>query len=97
MLLNLKPGGDLQKTIKVWKEAMRQVIQANGQKLGFSIMVQPLTVFLPAPEWDEEPSKRWQRIDPEDRINDSSATEQTSQRRTLLTMLLPGNYEGKTA
>src|SRR5690606_33831267 len=64
MLLNLKPGRDFHKTIKVWKEAMRQVGQTSGQELGFSIMVLPFSVFLSAPEWEQEMSNRWQEIDP---------------------------------
>lgn len=79
MLLNLKPGKDLHKTIKVWKEAMRQVIQTSGQALGFSIMVLPFSVFLSAPEWNEEMSNRWQGIDPHDGFDNSSAAEQKSQ------------------
>lgn len=79
MLLNLKPGRDFHKTIKVWKEAMRQVGQTSGQELGFSIMVLPFSVFLSAPEWEEELSNRWQEIDPHDGYDHSSAAEQTSQ------------------
>lgn len=78
MLLNVKPGKDFHKTVKVWKEAMRLVMQTNGQELGFSIIVLPFHVFLSSPEWDEQLSERWQRIDPNNSTNDSSAIEQKS-------------------
>ena len=78
MLVNLSPGRDFHKTIKVWKEAIRQVVQTSGEELGFSLVVLPFTVFLSSPEWEHELSNRWQRVDPEDRHDNSPAMEQKS-------------------
>jgi len=76
MLVNLKPGRELHKTVKVWKEAMRQVINTSGQELGFSIMVLPFQFFISSPEWTEVFSERWKRIDPGENLDDSPALEQ---------------------
>jgi len=78
MLVNLNPGRDFQKTIKVWKEAIRQVMQTSGEELGFSLVVLPFTVFLSSPEWDHGLSNRWQKIDPEGHHDNSPAMEQKS-------------------
>jgi hypothetical protein len=78
MLVNLNPGRDFQKTIKVWKEAIRQVMQTSGEKLNFSLVVLPFTVFLSSPEWEQGLSNRWQKLDPEDHHDNSPAAEQKS-------------------
>jgi hypothetical protein len=82
MLVNLNPGRDFHKTMNVWEEAIRQVVQTSGEKLGFSLALLPFTVFLSSPEWATELSDRWQKINPEERHDASPALEQKSRMRS---------------
>jgi hypothetical protein len=74
MLVNLPPK-DLSKFMKFWRTAMQQVVDKNGEKLGFRFAVMPLESFLGSPEWGEDLSRRWQTIDLEDNV-ELSVTEQ---------------------
>ena len=73
MIINLKPGSEFQRTLRVWREAMKQVIkQRNEEKLNFSLKALPLSLFLSSPEWTCDPTERW--ITVENKIETESET-----------------------
>ncbi len=55
-LYNLPAGPDYDRTLKVWRQALRAVQQRNGGTLPFRFLAAPLNAFKAAPDWSEPPT-----------------------------------------
>jgi hypothetical protein len=62
MVLNVKPGSSMRRTMSIWETAMRELFKKTGDDLAFRLFVIPLEMFLESPEWGEALSKRWDEI-----------------------------------
>jgi hypothetical protein len=63
MLVNVAPGKEWERTIKVWKQVAQ--IVAQGKQLPYRLLVMPHTSFLDNPDWEAKPDQeRWINLTP---------------------------------
>ena len=62
MVLNLEYGQRWNRTLNIWREACKLVVEQTKLPLGFKLLAIPILEFLRTPEWDVELSPRWQDV-----------------------------------
>jgi hypothetical protein len=62
MVLNVKPGASLRRTMAIWETGLREIFKKTGEEPAFRLFAIPLETFLESPEWNEILSGRWEEI-----------------------------------
>jgi hypothetical protein len=63
MIVNVAPGKEWERTIKVWEQVAQ--IVAQGKLLPYRLLAMPHTAFLENPDWDKKPDpNRWIDLSP---------------------------------
>ncbi len=59
LIFGLGRSARLRRTLDIWRQALRQLEAEASESLPFRLLALPLGEFLEQPEWDADPSGRW--------------------------------------